>query len=834
MVLKNDKIIEINCDDETEGYSCVINCGLKYISEHFKNSNIIFSSPFVSVNEDVIISLLKKIANPKIGLIVPTVLINHKESKCNKLLTLSQELFLRLPFVYRREIKKKPNIVCYEFDELKDDVSTVGFSNLLFFVTKEHVMRKIDYFDENVKLNYEEEILAKKLIDNNYNWSISKNDIVESASSLKMNVGSNYKKLRASRKYYFRNYLSKNMIDKIFLRLCLFIDDIKNLFIGKIRGINIINKIKNFSSLVVDAIKKSWNQYHFVIPPRMLKRYFQQFMYKLKYNSFSVFDDERYNEWVCKKNSIAINHKYLSYKPLISIFIVTNKESSIYLLNSIDSILNQSYDKFDIHVIDNGDLDSNLIKDLHKYDKKINLHINKNKNKKNIITYMNKTINNCDGEYVLMLRANDVLHEEALYDFASLINTNTKVDLIYTDEDTITKSGKFRCPVFKADWSPDTLLSFNYIGDEFIVKKDIFKKIGGYSQEFINDYNYDFLLRLSEFTTNIYHISDVLYHSYKIILNNIDQMIKEGKKAIENALLRRSQEASVKIVNENNTYFVEYKHNHEMVSIIMLTRDHVEYLKTCIESIYEKTTYKNFELIIVDHCTVQKEALKYLQEIQNKYDNIKVIRKEGEFNYSYLNNEAVKMAKGKYFIFLNSDIKIITPNWIELMLGYARQEHIGCVGCKLLYADKTIQHGGVLLGIGGVAGHAFAGSIEEKDYCNRLKVPYNYSAVTFACVMVKSDKFYQINGLNEDLKCAFNDVDFCLRLLEKGYYNVFVPQVEMFHYESKIRGLDNKGEKLKRFLREVKYLNNHWESQINNDKFYNKNLSKIIPFYIER
>ena len=241
-----------------------------------------------------------------------------------------------------------------------------------------------------------------------------------------------------------------------------------------------------------------------------------------------------------------------------------------------------------------------------------------------------------------------------------------------------------------------------------------------------------------------------------------------------------------------------------------------------------------YEIIVIDNNSSEKETFKLLKEYKDKYDNFRYKRIECEFNYSYLNNEAVKLAKGDYVLLLNNDIEVITPEWLERMLGYAEQEHIGTVGAKLIFPDETIQHAGIIMGKGGLAGHAHYA--KNRNYISpqyELKIPYNYSACTAACLLINKKKYQEVKGLEEKLKVAFNDVDLNLKILKKGYYNIFLPNVELYHYESKSRGLDTSPEKQKRFVQEWALIDEKWKDLIKHDPFYNDNFSKDNEYLLK-
>ena len=268
-------------------------------------------------------------------------------------------------------------------------------------------------------------------------------------------------------------------------------------------------------------------------------------------------------------------------------------------------------------------------------------------------------------------------------------------------------------------------------------------------------------------------------------------------------------------------------------SIIIPVYNVEKYIKKCLDSVYAQS-YKDYEVIVVDNGSREKETMALFVEFGSKHDNFRVIKADIEFNYARLNNLAVKESKADYILLLNNDTAVITPNWIELMIGYASQRHIGAVGVKLLYPDDTVQHAGVVMGIG-IASHVFVGEGKNSIvWGGRLTVPYDYSAVTAACLMVDRKKWNEVGGLEEDLKVAYNDVDFCLKLLEKGYYNVMVPMVELYHAESKSRGKDEAPEKKERFDWEQNYMRKKWKERIENDEFYNPNYSKKTWYLLDK
>lgn len=610
----------------------------------------------------------------------------------------------------------------------------------------------------------------------------------------------------------------------------------------------IMKKLLKVPKSIGKSIKFLWKEHHFLVPRVLWKEYRKRFKQKvglllnLEYNHpFRIKD---YNKWIDNVEKKPV-YKKLSYQPLISILIPTYNIGREYLSECIDSVLNQHYKNFEICLADDNSTSKETIETLKEYEKKDKrIKVVYRKENGHISKATNTALKMAKGEFVGLMDNDDLLTENALYEMVYALNQNKELDLIYSDEDKLDMSGR-RCePHFKPDYSPDTLLGGNYICHFEILRKSIVDEIGGERSEFVGAQDFDLFLRFVEKTTpdRICHIPKILYHWRKVpgstadTIENKEYAIEAGKKAVEEAMKRRKKQAEVIVPIESTQYIVEYKYKKEpKVSIIIPTRDYFETLDKCLKSIYKNTTYKNYEIIIVNNDSKEKETIKLFSKYKKKYSNFKVVEAPGEFNFPKINNIAVKECTGKYLLFLNNDTEVITPTWINSMVGYAMQEHIGAVGPKLLYPDDTIQHGGVVVGIEGAARHAFLHSeMDSFGFYGRLLVPYNYSAVTAACMMIEKKKFIEVGKFNEDLKVALNDIDLNLKLLEKGYYNVFLPQVELYHYESKSRGLDTTSKKYQQFLEEKKYFQDKWKKYINKDPFYNENLSLKYDFMLDK
>lgn len=603
-------------------------------------------------------------------------------------------------------------------------------------------------------------------------------------------------------------------------------------------------RIRDVSVNIFRGTKSLWKKYHFKVPPKVIKE-------KTKYLVGILFDrsaiinpmnGSQYITWL-NDNKTSIEHKKFSYRPLISVLIPVYNVKPKYLKACIDSILSQSYDNFEICLVDDHSTSKDTLETLKSYEPNPKIKLTFRTKNGNISRATNDALKLATGEFIALVDNDDLLAEDAFYKVVEVLNSDKTLDLIYSDEDKVDSRGNRCYPHFKPDFSPDTLLSLNYICHLVVARTDLVRKIGGFTVGLEGAQDYDLLLHLTEKTDKIYHLPEVLYHwrmiegSTAAKLDNKSYASDKGKLAIEAALKRRGLDAAVKQDKASTYYQVFYKLKKEpLVSVIIPTKDSADITETCLASIYEKTIYKNFEIIVVDNRSEKPETFELFDKYQKLHKNFRVIKADMEFNYSKINNLAVNQAKGDVIILLNNDTEVITPEWMTWMVGYAVQPHVGAVGAKLLYFDNTIQHAGVILGMGGVAGHAYVGEKRNAlGLYGRLNVPYDYSAVTAACLCVEKRKFNEVKGLEEKgLKVAFNDIDFNIKLLEKGYYNVLLPMVELRHYESKSRGLETTPEKQARFKREIEFMQKKWGNKLYSDKFYNPNYSLKMPFMLDR
>lgn len=523
-----------------------------------------------------------------------------------------------------------------------------------------------------------------------------------------------------------------------------------------------------------------------------------------------------------------------SKKPLISIIMPVFNVDSKWLDRAVMSVKGQWYGNWELCIVD----DKSTKPETRQYLDGINhpkIKVKRLEQNLNISGASNEAIGMAKGECLALLDNDDEITPDALYHVVKAINERG-ADFIYSDEDKIEVNGKFSTPHFKPDFSPDLLLSQNYISHFCVIKKSLIDKVGGFEEGLEGAQDYDLYLKVLEHTNNIVHIPKVLYHWRKIPGSTASEFGEKsyaqfaGKKALQNAVKRRGLSAEVEDGIFPGTYRVKYRvEDNPLVSIIIPFKDKPELLQVCIDSILEKSSYDNYEIIAINNNSEEKQTFEMMKSLKEKDHRVYFYDYNFPFNYSAINNYAIKNhACGDHVVLLNNDIEIISPGWIEAMLEFSQRQDVGAVGAKLYYPNNTVQHAGVVIGVGGVAGHSHKYfDKNHHGYFSRLAIVQNLSAVTAACLMVKTSLYKELGGLNEvDLKVAFNDVDFCLRLREKGYLNIFTPYSEAYHYESISRGEEDDPVKVARFNHEVEYMMGKHEKILNEgDPYYNPNLT---------
>ena len=521
---------------------------------------------------------------------------------------------------------------------------------------------------------------------------------------------------------------------------------------------------------------------------------------------------------------------------VFSIAVPVFRTPAKFLCEMIESVRSQSFPFWELCLANADPEDREVAEILERYcreDRRI--RVKNLKENKGISENTNAALAMARGEFVGLLDHDDLLAPDALYEMAARLEKDGGIDVFYTDEDKVTTdlSEHFQ-PHLKPDFNLDLLRSNNYICHFFVVRREIAERIGGFRPEFNGAQDYDFIFRCTEEAEKIVHIPRILYHwrvhSASTADNPASKMYayEAGKRAIEGNLERSGVRGVVSLRPDYGFYDVHYPVQGEpLVSILIPNKDQKETLMHCIRSVLETSTWKNLEILIIENNSEQEETFACYRELE-KDPRIRILTYPGKtFNYSAINNFGVQQAKGEYLLFLNNDIEVITPDWIEQMLGNCQRPEVGIVGAKLYYPDNTIQHAGIIIGIGGIAGHAFLGLARAKSgYLHKASLQMDYSAVTAACMMMKAEAFRKAGGFEEKLTVAFNDVDLCLRTVEQGWLVVYDPHVEMYHYESKSRGAEDSEEKLRRFQQEIEFMRTRWIRLLKDgDPNYNPNLT---------
>lgn len=555
--------------------------------------------------------------------------------------------------------------------------------------------------------------------------------------------------------------------------------------------------------------------------------------------------EEVYNVW--RKKYIPNARKLkkqraekLDYEPCISIIVPTYKTPEKFLKEMIDSVRNQSYENWELCIGDGSvteDTVKNVVESYQKKDKRIKmLCLSENLG---IAGNTNAALSIATGDYIALLDHDDILAPDALYEVVKWMNEHYKdeTDVIYTDEDKVSFDLKdYFEPHFKSDYNLDLIRSNNYICHLFVAGKSIVDQVGGFRKEYDGSQDYDFILRCIEQSKHVEHVPKVLYHwrchPGSTAANQESKMYcyEAGKRAIEDHLKRMGEDDCQVVMTEHlGFYHVIYPiREQKKVSIIIPNKDQKEILERCIESIIQKTDYKNYEIIIVENNSTTNEIFEYYKTIEQR-ENIRVVIWKDKFNYSAINNFGVRYANGEYLLFLNNDIEVIRENWLSEMLANVQRKEVGIVGAKLLYPDNMVQHAGVIIGMGGIAGHPLSRHpADDCGYFARGIIQQNLNAVTAACMLTKKEVYEKVNGFEEKLAVAFNDIDLCLKVRKAGYLIVYDPEALLYHHESISRGKEDTLEKRNRFEGEVDYMAKKWKDVLEKgDEYYNPNLSLL-------
>jgi glycosyltransferase involved in cell wall biosynthesis len=506
-----------------------------------------------------------------------------------------------------------------------------------------------------------------------------------------------------------------------------------------------------------------------------------------------------------------------------------------FLKKCVDSVMAQTYQNWQLVLVDDASTNASVqtyLKSLS--DPRIKVICSQQNG--HISQATNIGIKASTGDYIALLDHDDLLAPQALNEFVSLLLEKPELQWVYSDEDFIDKKGNRVAPHFKSSWNPYLLHAHNYITHLSVFKRELLEKLDGCRVGFEGAQDYDLALRASEVVSKqqIGHISKILYHwrmhEGSTAANNGDKpyTVKAGRDALTEHLQRREINAKVSDGNLDNYYHVQYiPKQWPKVSIIIPTRDHKPVLETCISSVLSKTDYLDFELVIMDNQSQQTDALTYLSELA-EHDSILVVKHDKAFNYSEINNRAAELATGEVIVLLNNDTEVINDFWLKELVGLAMQPDVGCVGAKLLYPDKSIQHAGIVMGLGGYAAHSHRCTPEGSNgYFNRPHINQVMSGVTGACLAISKETYVAVGGLDECYQVAYNDVDFCLKVKAAGFYNVYCAHAQLYHYESKTRGDDGESaEKVKRFDKEKALLLERWQPDIEHDPYYSPHLTR--------
>lgn len=550
-----------------------------------------------------------------------------------------------------------------------------------------------------------------------------------------------------------------------------------------------------------------------------------------------------YAQWISKydvldsraRSGLRASVEAFGIKPLISIVMPTYNGDPVWLRAAIDSVRNQLYPHWELCIADDASTSIEIVamlKLLPKEDARIKV-IFREKNG-HIALSSNSAIELATGTWIALMDHDDVLPEHALFWIADCINRHPDAQLIYSDEDKISEVGVRTDPYFKPDWNRDLFYSQNMFSHLGVFNAELVRSVGGFRVGTEGSQDYDLVLRCIERVRpdQIRHVPKVLYH-WRVHAESTASSTDAkpyaqiaGGVALNEHFQRTGVKGHIETVGHGYRARYDLPAPAPLVSLIIPTRNAALLVRQCVDSISTLTRYPNYEIILVDNGSDEFESIEYFDTLSRR-PGFRVLRDDGEFNYSALNNGAVRVCSGDLVALVNNDIEVISPDWLSEMVSLALQPGVGAVGARLWYPNDTLQHGGVILGVGGVANHSHKNLPRgRRGYFGRADLIQSFSAVTAACLVVRKDHYEAVGGLDEtNLKVAFNDVDFCLRLRELGLRNVWTPYAELYHHESATRGEDVHPEKRARFVAEVDYMMRRWGEELAKDPAYNPNLT---------
>lgn len=600
-----------------------------------------------------------------------------------------------------------------------------------------------------------------------------------------------------------------------------------------------ITKDLSFIERIFRTISIAFERFHVLIKEGRLS--FKPSKWKEYMDKIRIIREETksftYDDWITENEPKRETYEEqrahaFAASPLVSIITPAYNTPPAYFDELMASLQAQTYGKWELCLADGGSNPGTVACFKAWQEKEPRLKVNFLEKNQGIAGNTNAAAEMAQGEYIAFLDHDDVLPPDALFEMVKAAN-DTGADFLYSDSDNFDEE-KRHSPFFKPDFDPDYLRAINYICHFTIMSRELFDKAGRFRMGFDGSQDHDLFLRATEQAKKIVHIPKILYHwrahQESVALNPGSKLyaVEAGIKAVQEHMGRIGMKGKVEGAEG---YLFSYRIRADLisdplVSIIIPNKDSLKYLKQCIDSILETSTYQNYEILIVENNSQTKEIFTYYKEIEQN-DHVRVITWDGGFNFSAINNFAVKHAKGDHLLFLNNDTKVITPGWLEEMLMFSQRPDVGAVGAKLFFEDDTIQHAGVVIGIMGIAGHSQSGAMSYyPGYFNNLVLARGVSAVTAACLMTRKQVFEEVGGFDESFVVALNDMDLCLKICKAGYRIVATPYAQLYHYESKSRGYEDTEEKVMRYHREIFRLIDRWEPEMRaGDPFYNPNLT---------
>ena len=621
---------------------------------------------------------------------------------------------------------------------------------------------------------------------------------------------------------------------------------------------NPVDKLKSYSPVVKktshDALRQQMSFYY--EHTKNLEKRDEEWAREVRNLRLEIQRIKEYDKWMVlnypKQDELSNQRdesNKFKYRPLISVILPVYNTDPDYLKVCIESVLNQSYTNWELCINDDASTSQATVKTLNDYADNPRIKINHSEKNGHISVASNEAISMAEGEFIALLDHDDFLWPNALYENIKLLQDHPDAVLIYSDEDKIDESPQnyvHFSPYFKPDWSPHLLECVNYITHFAVIRTEMVRKIGGFDRNMVGAQDWDLFFRVTEQTDKIYHIPTILY-SWRAHDGSTAKSMESKSYAKKNQARTIKQHLSRTNIPIAGILTPKYKpgifylkylpKDSKKVSIIIPTKDKKEYLEHCLSSIVNKTTYDNYEIVIVDTGSKEKETLDYYAHLKVAHSKrMRIVYwRHSPFNYSDACNFGAKKAQGEYLIMLNNDTEVISPSWIQDMLGYADQPDVGAVGVKLLFPTNQIQHAGVTVGIGAekpVAGHpGVTIDSQNNDSITSLYVDVtrDVSAVTAACLMISKHKFWEVGGFEPIFRVTFNDVDLNLKLLKRGYKNIYLPFVELYHHESISVGRVFKNRDMQELKRSGELMRKKWKGWMDSDPYYNKNYYKLSP-----